>query len=113
MANEIVRILTKGDRLRSPRALLKDATGEAVDLTGYGVLFRMIGATDGTVKVDNVAATIVTASSGEVRYTPTSSAVDTAGDFFAWFIRYQTTSTGMIEHFPAGRALKIRIMPDT
>ncbi len=120
MANEIVRVFTKGDRLRSLRALLVSPDGAPVDLsTGSGisqaVMFRLIKSSDGSDHITGSTAgiTIVTASSGEVRWDPTSSGIDTVGDYFGWFIRYQVGSSGMFEHFPAGRALKIRILGDT
>jgi hypothetical protein len=69
---------------------LKDLTGAVVDLTGRTIVFRMVALSDGSVKVNNAAATIDDAEDGEVSYTPTASDVDTAGDYAMYFL--DTTS---------------------
>lgn len=93
--------ITKGDRLRSFAATLRDAeTKAAIDLTGDDVAFRMVELADASVVVvDSVAATLDVAASGQVSYPPTAGDVDTAGTFAAWWIR---TSGGKTEHFPSG-----------
>jgi len=72
-------------------AILQDNTGAAVDLTGRTIVFRMTNIATETVKVNNQSATITDAEDGEVRYTPTATDVDTAGDYAMYFI--DTTST--------------------
>ena len=81
-------------------------SGSAVDLTGLTVVFRMI-AKDGTTKVNNQAATIVSAAAGTVQYTFDAADVDTPGEFWGWFIVFDGTPK---EHFPCnGRKLRIMI----
>ena len=121
MADALIRMFTKADRLRGLRASLKNPDGSAVDFsTGstdghQGVYFRMIRSSDGTDHVTGSTSgiAIISSTGGTVRYDWTSSAIGTAGDYYAWFVRYLTTSTGFYEHFPAGRGLMIRIHTDT
>jgi len=115
MANEVIRSFTAGDMLRSPRALLKNPDGTPVDLTGNGVLFRLVKISDGTIQINDSTAGVVILSStnGDVRKDWTSTFEVPAGDYYAWFIRYVSTSTAALEHFPAGRAYKIRMLGAT
>src|SRR3972149_6434757 len=95
---------TVGDRLVSLTANLYKLNGDPIVLgiaeTGA---FRMILASNGSVKVSNQAATIVTRGSAttktpaQVRYDWAAIDVDTAGSYVGWFIR---TSAGQTEHFP-------------
>lgn len=73
-----------GDRITPISGKLVQS-GAVVNLTGSTVLFHMVKK-DGTVKVDEQAATVVSAVGGLVRYAPTANDVDTEGEFFAWFI---------------------------
>lgn len=57
----------------------------AIDLSGRTVTFRMINVEDGTVVVNDEAATIETAASGIVSFTPSSDDVDTAGVYAMYF----------------------------
>ena len=93
--------ITKGDRLRSFAATLRDAeTKAAINLTGDSVTFRMVELSDySVVVINNVAATLDVAASGQVSYPPAANDVDAAGTFAAWWIR---TSGGKTEHFPSG-----------
>lgn len=100
------RRFTKGDLLRIPRATLQDADGVAVNLTTQTVKFRMVNAQTGAVKINDVAATIDSASLGQVSYMWVASDVNTAGVYFAWFIRVDGLNT---EHFPPGRQFQIVI----
>ena len=97
--------LTKGDRLRTIQARLKNPDGTVCDLTSSTVAFLMVNAADGTVKVNYASATIVTAASGIVRYEWAANDVNAAADYYAWFRR---TEGGLVEHFPTGgRRLKV------
>ena len=58
--------------------------GEAFDLTGATVKFRMRAVGSSTLKVD-AAATVVTAVDGTVRYDWAAADVDTAGDYLGWW----------------------------
>jgi hypothetical protein len=115
MANEIIRTFTVGDQLRSPRALLRNPDGSPLDLTGNGVAFRLIRIADGYPQIPGTTdgVSIVNSTGGEVRKDFISTSEVPVGEYFAWFIRYLTTSTGAYEHFPAGRSYKIRILADT
>lgn len=101
----ITREFTVGDRLVSLSAKLYRPDGSVVVLgAAETVAFRMILVSDGTVKVNDQAATIVsrgsttTNSPAEVRYDWAAADVDTSGEFCCWFIR---TSGGQTEHFPS------------
>jgi len=93
--------ITKGDRLRSFAATLRDAdTKAAINLTGDSVAFRMVEVADASVVVVNsAAATLDSAANGQVSYPPVANDVDAAGTFAAWWI---LTSGGLTEHFPSG-----------
>ena len=113
-----------GDRLIS---LLSDlyapgADGNDVPIVlgpAETVVFRMV-ATNGTVKVNNQAATIISrgdaipGTPARVQYDWASADVDTAGTYEAWFIRQ---SAGQTEHFPTpnnpAQKLKIIFTADT
>ncbi len=100
---------TRGDLLRGPRAFLVNADSTPVDLTGNTLVFRLVSAVDGSVKVNNATATIVDSLTGEVRYDWVSTDIDTTGNYWAWFIR---TMGGETEHFPVGHVYKIVIKDD-
>ena len=101
----ITREFSVGDRLTSLYADLYRPDGAPVVLEAADtVTFRMILVSDGTVKVNNQAATVVTVGSAttktpaQVRYDWAAADVDTAGTYAAWFIR---TSGGVTEHYPS------------
>lgn len=105
-ADIVTREFTKGDLLRKVRAVLQNADGTVVDLTAQTVKFRMVNAATGTVKVNELAATIDSAVNGQVSYTWLSADIDTAGEYWAQFIR---VSSGNEDHHPPGRGFKIII----
>jgi len=80
----------------------------AIDLTGRTITFRMVNLETGAAKVDDASATLETASSGIVSYTPSSGDVDTAGAYAAYF----TDDTGRRVPFD-GAAYIIKIMAET
>lgn len=90
-----------------------DSTGvaTAVNLTGLTVKFRMVNAATGVEKVAETTATVVTAASGTVNYDFSSSDVDTAGIFDAWFVVYSGSET---DTFPVRKhGLQVYIDSDT
>jgi hypothetical protein len=100
----ITRSFHVGDRLVSLLADLYELDGTPIVLgAAETVVFRMVLTSDGTAKVDNSAATVVSVGSAttltpaQVRYDWAAADVDTAGEYSAWFIR---TSAGQTEHFP-------------
>jgi hypothetical protein len=96
MPNTLIRVdRMKGDR-RTPITGRLTQGGAVVNLTGMSVVFHMVKQ-DGTVKVNSQAASIVSAAAGTVSYAPTANDVDTAGEYFGWFI---ITESGKTDHFP-------------
>lgn len=89
---------------------LKDAAGNAVDVTGATVVFSMEDAF-GTAKINEAAATIVTAASGVVSYSWSAGDTDTAGDFFGEFEVTYADST--VETFPnSAKGEPVRIVAE-
>lgn len=71
--------------LEAISAQLLDNDGSAINLTGLSLTFRMVLIADGSVKVDDETADIVTAATGEVAYSPQATDVDTAGLYAMYF----------------------------
>lgn len=67
-------------------AALKDIDGTDLDLTGKTIKFRMVLISDGTVKINSASATLDTASTGLVSYSPSSGDMDTAGLYACYFV---------------------------
>lgn len=87
-----IKVLERITGNREPiAAQLLDMDGAAINLTGRTVVFRMVLIADGTVKINNAAATLDTASTGKVSYTPSASDVNTAGRYACYFL--DTTDT--------------------
>lgn len=77
--------------------------------TRTSVAFRMVDSA-GAVKINNAAAVIVDATTGQVRYDWQAADVNTLGMFSPWFIR---TSGGRTEHFTGqGNFLRVAIVGD-
>lgn len=100
----ITRSFHVGDRLTSLLADLYEPDQSPVVLGAADtVAFRMVLISDGSVKVNNSAATVVDVGSAtagapaQVRYDWAGADVDTAGEYAGWFIRTAAGSTG---HFP-------------
>lgn len=77
-----------GDRLPELQATLTDTAGVPVDLTGLTVQFHMraVNATTPTVAA---AATLVTPTSGVVKYTWVGGDTDTPGSYWAeWEVTF-------------------------
>ncbi len=88
---------------------LKDAAGNAIDLTAATVRFHMKKISQTTVKVDG-SATVLDDDAGRVRYAWQTGDIDTPGTFQGEFeVEY---STGEIETFPKDGFLAIEIIDD-
>jgi hypothetical protein len=75
-------------------SFLRNQDGSVVDLTGGAtVAFRMVAISDGTVRINNVAATILDVATAKVQYSPTGSQMDiTAGLTTETFAMYWLVS---------------------
>jgi hypothetical protein len=93
---------TQRDLLCTVTYVIEGATTPtARDLTGVSsVKFSMVNAATGVTKIDEASATIDDAGTGKVSYSWTSSDVDTAGKFWAFFTVYTSTVT---DTFPVKR----------
>jgi hypothetical protein len=108
---------TKGDILEAIAATLRKPNGEAIDLTGCTVLFRMVksdgtgtpkvGSSDphtgGLATIDNVA--------GQVSYTFASGDVDTAGTYYAWWLVKRSSDSAVAHYPPEGQRFRVTITP--
>lgn len=92
---------------------LGDAAGDAVNLTGASVVFKMAKARGsglpGELAVDS-AAVIVTASEGDVRYDWDAADTEAAGDYVAEF--EVTYSDGEVETFPNAEYITVTVKAD-
>lgn len=102
------RYFTVGDRLVGLAAQLVDAAETPIDITAQTVTFRMVKASDGTVKVNGAAAVVTEAATGKVRYDWAAADVNTAGVYYGYFIR---TSGGVTATHPVdGPLLEIHLI---
>jgi hypothetical protein len=94
-------------------ATLRDDDGNAVDLTGASVEFRMKQAGADALKVDD-ACLVTDSSGGEVTYEWSASDTDTVGHYNAEFAVDYSGETGnnfaADEYFPSDEYLSIRVM---
>ena len=98
--------IKQNDTSPSLQAILKDASGTAISLTGASVRFHM-KALDGTVKVD-AAMTITDTSGGVVQYDWQTGDTDTVGSYSVEFEVTYGDST--IETFPNNQNLTISVV---
>ena len=73
--------IKKGDLLPEITHQFTDADGAAVNLTGATIKFSMWLVDGGTAKINAAAAAIVTAATGQVKYTLAGTDTDTAGRY--------------------------------
>jgi hypothetical protein len=86
-------------------ATLKD-NGVVVDLTGATVKFQMRPVAGGTLKVDT-AATVVSATLGQVKYSWASADVNAQGTYRGWWlVTFSDTTTAI---FPSRKTYVIEI----
>lgn len=91
------------------QAVLKDGSGDPINLDGTAVRFHMRPVGSSEIKVD-AAASVISALSGIVRYTWSPADTDTFGAFYADF--EVTYSDGSIETFPNNEFITINIVGD-
>lgn len=101
---------TVGDRLTSIAAKLRKADGTALDLTGCTVAFRMVKQSDSTVKINNAAATVDSATAGTVSYAWAAIDVDAAGTYVGYWIVTNTAASKVDTYPPDGQKLIIEIV---
>lgn len=101
--------IKKGDRLPAFKVTLKE-NGVAFNLTGYTVKFLMKVQGGGSPKV-NTAATVTSASAGEVEYQWGASDTDTAGIYDAEWEATETATTKKIT-FPNDTYMSVSVVTD-
>ena len=99
--------IRQNDTLPNLAATLLDANGDAVNLTGATVVFRMVPRHGGTAVIDNRSVTVVSAAAGTVSMTWQAADTDTEGTYLGNFI--VTFGGGSIETFPNAEPLIIEI----
>lgn len=99
----------QGDTASTLLVTLRDANGNAVNITGATVHIDVTPIHGGT-KIVDAAATIVNAASGQVSYTFTAPQTATPGDYLATFT--VTFSGGAVESFPNAGYYLVTINPD-
>lgn len=67
-------------------AVLVDADGAPINLTGRTIVFRMLDMATGAVIVDNAVAALDNAAAGEVSYTPAANEVAAEGRYACYFL---------------------------
>lgn len=99
--------IKKGDLRPTLRITVKDGNGDAINLTGATVTFRMRAKTAaaGVYKV-NAAATLVDAVNGVVEYIWAGSDTDTAGLYYAEF---RVVLLGNQQTTPNDRHLEVQV----
>lgn len=106
MADYVIKRTMRGKAISGT---LKDASGP-INLTGSTVAFRMVNASDGTVVVNDAAATVVSAVDGTVKYDWGVGDTDTAGEYLGeWTI---TDGAALDTLVPSNRHITIEILDD-
>lgn len=101
--------IKKGDLLKEISAQFKNSDDTPIDLTGSSVKFSMVNCETDAVKINAVAATIVTPATGDVKYTWVGTDTDTAGQFRAEF---EATIGSKKLTAPNNGYIPVRILPD-
>lgn len=106
--------IKRGDKASAIASTLEDAAGDAVDIQGAIIRFRMQNIRGGDLIVDDYATNAQVfdgsdGSKGNVLYTWATVATD-AGKYLAeWEVTY---SGGSVQSFPNGGYLLVNITPD-
>lgn len=108
MANEADFYIKEGDLSPSLRAQLQQDDGTPVDLSDSAVKFQMKEVGADTIAVD-AAATIDTASDGEVSYNWSSGDTDSAGYYNAVFAVDYGSTGDYTETFPNDQYIVVKI----
>lgn len=103
MANPTFYI-KQGDLTPTLDATLLDPNGNPVNLTGTTVRFHMTPV--GGAILINQSATVVSAATGQVRYTWTGTDTATAGNYLAEF---EVTTGGVQQTYPNDRYISVII----
>ena len=104
-----IRMRTVGDTEKPITARLMRQDNTPENLTNKTVVFRAVNAETGTAKIDDRPAIITSQTNAEVEYRPTVTDVDTAGEFWIWFITRDAGSPSKLNHFPPGHLAKLVI----
>jgi hypothetical protein len=102
--------IKKGDDTPTLDVALQDNKGRRVNIAGATTVFHMRNSADETVKISSGAVSVLSSSSGEVRYSWTTSNTNTAGNFQGEF--QVTFSGGAIQTFPNDEYIDIIITDD-
>jgi hypothetical protein len=107
-------IITAGDRLRLPTAVLKDDQGNPYNLAGLALTFRLVDARTGDVAVDSRPAVSLQTDSnaatwGKCCYVWGPNETDTPGLYRAYFV---AAAGGLSTHFPPDGDYLILIQPE-
>ena len=89
---------------------LRDDKDRTINVTGATVKFNMRNASDNTVKVNLGSVTTVSSTAGRVKYSFSSAATDTSGNFDGEF--QVTFVGGQVETFPNDGYIKVIITDD-
>ena len=99
--------IKKNDTLPDLTATLVDGNFVVVDLTGISAIVFNMRDANGVVKINNVAAAVVVAVDGTVKYEWVTGDTDTAGEFDGEF--GITFGGGGIQTIPAATDIRITI----
>ena len=101
--------MRQGTTLPVIQATVKDGNGDVIDLsTVAAVVFRMYNSD--SVKIDNVAATVVDATAGTIKYEWVAGDTDTVASYNAHF--KLTFASGGIMIAPSRNTLNIEVWDD-
>lgn len=102
-------VLKQGDTLPELAALLYDHLGVAVNLTGSDVTFAMVREDGRRAPVQDLA-TVVSASTGSVKYSWTAADTAEPGRYRGEF-KVRVISSGAISSYPSDGYIPITILP--
>lgn len=88
----------------------KNGVLAAVNLTGLTVEFKMLAATDNSVKIAQTATgiTVLDAEAGDVQYAFSAAGVDTAGEYKGYFVVTSGSNSDTFPENTGGLVIKIQ-----